>query len=96
VVDTLKGALLVPQRAVRELQGQYQVFVVGSDEVVSIRSVTPGPRVGELWVMSEGLKPGERVIVEGVQKVRGGVKVVAKTAAAGDAPAPAGAAPEGR
>ena len=96
VVDTLKGALLVPQRAVRELQGQYQVFVVGSDETVSIRSVTPGPRIGELWVMSEGLKPGERVIVEGVQKVRGGVKVAAKTAAAADAPVPSGATPEGR
>ena len=86
---TLAGALVVPQRAVRELQGQYQVFVVGSDDTVSIRPVTPGPRSGDLWVMSEGLKPGERVIVEGVQKVRGGVKVAAKTAAPGDAPAPA-------
>jgi membrane fusion protein (multidrug efflux system) len=89
VTDTLKGALLVPQRAVREIQGQYQVFVVGTDETVSIRSVVPGPRLGELWVMTEGLKPGERVIVEGVQKVRGGVKVAAKPAGAGDAPAPA-------
>ena len=88
VTDTLKGALLVPQRAVREIQGQYQVFVVGPDETVSIRSVVPGPRFGELWVMTEGLKPGERVIVEGVQKVRGGVKVAAKPAGAGDAPAP--------
>lgn len=89
VIRTLSGALVVPQRAVRELQGQYQVFVVGSDDTVSIRPVTPGPRLGDLWVMSEGLKPGERVIVEGVQKVRGGVKVAAKAAAPGDAPAPA-------
>ena len=89
VVDTLRGALVVPQRSVRELQGQFQVFVVGSDETVAIRTVTPGPRFGELWVMSEGLKPGERVIVEGLQKVRGGVKVSAKTAAPGEAPAPA-------
>lgn len=90
VVETLGGALLVPQRAVRELQGQFQVFVVGADGTVAIRPVEPGPRIGELWVMLEGLKPGERVIVEGLQKVRGGIKVSARAAAPGDAPAPAG------
>lgn len=98
VVDTLRGALLVPQRSVRELQGQFQVFVVGADDTVSIRPVTPGPRVGEMWVMSDGLKPGERVIVEGLQKVRGGVKVSATTAAPGapgEAPPASGAAPAG-
>jgi membrane fusion protein (multidrug efflux system) len=70
-----QGALLVPQRAVSELQGVYQVAVVGSDNKVSIRTVTVGDRVGAQWVIAEGLHPGERVVVEGVQKVRPGVRV---------------------
>jgi RND family efflux transporter MFP subunit len=75
---TQAGALLVPQRAVTELQGSHQVAVVGSDNKVSIRPVTVGDRVGQLWIVTEGLKPGERVVVEGVTKVRDGsaVKVV--------------------
>lgn len=95
VVDTLKDALLVPQRAVRELQGQYQVFVVEPDDTVSIRTVTTGPRIGDLWVISDGLKPGERVIAEGIQKVRGGIKVTAKAAEAAGPPSPASNAPAG-
>src|SRR5262245_1137845 len=70
-----KGALLVPQRAVQDLQGLYQVGVVGSDSKVEMRSVKAGPRAGSLWVIDEGLKPGERVIVEGLQKVRAGEAV---------------------
>lgn len=70
-----KGALLVPQRAVQNLQGLYQVGVVGSDSKVEMRSVKAGPLVGSLWVIDEGLKPGERVIVEGLQKVRAGEAV---------------------
>ena len=72
---TQAGALLVPQRAVIELQGSYQVAVVGSDDKVSIRPVTVGERVGRLWIVTEGLKAGERVIVEGLMKVRDGATV---------------------
>src|SRR5215469_1981324 len=70
-----RDALLVPQRAVTELQGGYQVAVVGADNKVSIQTVRVGDRVGSAWIISEGLKPGERVVAEGVQKVRPGVQV---------------------
>jgi membrane fusion protein (multidrug efflux system) len=72
---TRQGALVIPQRAVTELQGTYQVAVVGSDNKVNIRLVKVGERVGTMWIIEDGLKPGERVVVEGVQKVRGGVTV---------------------
>jgi len=71
-------ALLVPQRAVTELQGIYQVAVVGSDNKIVIRNVTPGERVGNQWIIDKGLNPGERVVAEGVQKVRPGMSVIAK------------------
>jgi len=78
-VRTVSGALLIPQRAVTELQGSYQVSVVGSDNKVSIRSVTVADRVGNLWIVTDGLKAGDRVIVEGLLKARDGaiVNVVA-------------------
>ncbi len=79
-VKTQNGALLVPQRAVIELQGSFQVAVVGSDDKVSIRPVTVGERVGKLWIVTDGLKAGERVIVEGVMKVRDGAPVKAVSA----------------
>jgi membrane fusion protein (multidrug efflux system) len=81
-VRTQNGALLVPQRAVIELQGSQQVAVVTSDDKVSIRPVTVGDKVGNLWIVTDGLKPGERVVVEGLQKVRDGatVKVVSASA----------------
>jgi RND family efflux transporter MFP subunit len=69
------GALLVPQKAVTELQGSYQVAVVGSDNKVSIRNVTVGERTGPMWIIEEGLKPGERIVAEGVQKARDGIAV---------------------
>jgi len=72
---TQPGAILVPQRAVTELQGAHQVAVVGADNKVSIRQVTVGDRVGKNWIITEGLKPGERVVVEGLLKVRDGVTV---------------------
>src|SRR4029453_16283909 len=65
-----EGALLVPQRAVSELQGGYQVAVVGPDNKVSIRPVKVGERDGTMWIIDDGLKPGERVVAEGTQKVR--------------------------
>src|SRR5882757_3156526 len=74
-VKTQNGALLVPQRAVIELQGSYQVAVVGSDNKVSIRPVKVGERVGKLWIVTDGLKAGETVIVEGLMKVRDGATV---------------------
>lgn len=70
-----KGALLVPQRAVTELQGAYQVAVVDHDNKVSIQTVSVGDRVGGDWIITEGLKPGDRVVAEGVQKVRPGAQV---------------------
>src|SRR3984893_2099632 len=73
--ETRNGALLVPQRAVTELQGTYQVAVVGSDDKVSIRSIKVGERVGTMWIIESGVKPGELVVVEGLQKVRDGSQV---------------------
>ena len=70
VTEIRKSALLVPQRAVIELQGSYQVAVVGSGNKVSIRPVKVGERSGSQWVIEDGLKPGETVIAEGLQKVR--------------------------
>src|SRR5208283_1014781 len=70
-----QDALLVPQRAVSELQGGYQVAAVDERNKVSIRPVKVGDRVGNQWIIAEGLKPGERVIAEGVQKVRPGMEV---------------------
>jgi membrane fusion protein (multidrug efflux system) len=81
VTSTKEEALLVPQRAVAELQGSYQVAVVGADNKVSIRPVKVGDRVDKMWIIEEGLKPGERVVAEGTQKVRPGVTVNPKTAA---------------
>jgi RND family efflux transporter MFP subunit len=69
------GALLVPQKSVTELQGSYQVAVVGTDNKVSIRNVTVGERSGAMWIVEQGLKPGERIVAEGVQKARDGIAV---------------------
>ena len=88
LVEMKRGALLIPQRAVQELQGQYQVYVVGPDNVAQVRPVTLGERVGSLWQAETGLESGDRVIVDGLQRVRPGAKVSPKesppTAAAGD------------
>ena len=78
LMGTEKNALLVPQRAVGELQGSYQVAVVDADNTVKIRNVKVGERYGDLWVIREGLTPGERVVAEGTQKVGDGVKVMPK------------------
>jgi len=75
VVRIQKDALLVPQRAVSELQGGYQVAVVDGENKVSIRSVKVGDSFGTRWVITDGLKGGERVVAEGVQKVRPGMLV---------------------
>ena len=72
------GALAVPQRAVMELQGNSQVAVVDAANKVSIRSVKVSDRIGNMWIVEEGLKPGEQVIVEGTQKAKAGTVVVPK------------------
>jgi membrane fusion protein (multidrug efflux system) len=70
--------LLVPQRAVSELQGGYQVAVVGADNKVDVRTVTVGDRVDNRWIIAKGLNAGDRVVVEGVQRMRNGLQVNAK------------------
>jgi RND family efflux transporter MFP subunit len=82
VIRHEEGALLVPQRAVSELQGGYQVAVVDADDKVNVRTVTVGDRIGTQWVITNGLKPGEKVVAEGVQKVRSGAQVNPKPFAA--------------
>jgi len=95
VTDVKEGALLIPQRAVQEIQGLYSVMVVQPDNTVEQRMVKAGDRVGNLWVIDSGVKLGEKVIVEGVQKVRPGIKVNAipdksdAAAAIGEKAAPA-------
>jgi RND family efflux transporter MFP subunit len=78
VTSTQNGALLVPQRSVSQLQGMYRVAVVGSDNKVMMRTVTPGPTVGQMWVIQNGLKAGETVMVDGTQKVNTGTTVAPK------------------
>lgn len=85
VAEERTGALVVPQRAVMEIQGLYQLAVVGDDGTVEIRQVEMGPRVDDEWVVNSGLQTGERVALEGLQRLRPGAKVVAKPA-----PAPEG------
>lgn len=75
VVDVLKGAVLVPQRSVKELQGNYQVFVINDSSRVELRTVEMGPKVGNLWTVASGLQPGEKVIFEGIQRVSSGTEV---------------------
>ena len=75
LTSTQKGALLVPQRAVTEMQGKYLIAVVGTDNKVDIRQVTVGERIGSDWLITAGIKPGEQVVAEGTQKVRPGSAV---------------------
>jgi membrane fusion protein, multidrug efflux system len=95
-----RGALLVPQRAVAELQGGFQVAVVGPDDKADVRNVQTGQRIGSLWVIERGLHPGERVVVDGFSRAKAGtvvrpVESPAQSAAAAAAPAaaPGGTAP---
>jgi membrane fusion protein (multidrug efflux system) len=86
-----KGALAIPQRAVTEVQGKYLAAVVGPENKVAIRQVKAGARFGQLWVVEEGLKAGEKVVAEGTQKVRDGMTVNPKPFAPGDRSASGGA-----
>ena len=70
VMSVKKGALLIPQRAVTDMQGKMLVAVIGADNKASIRQVKVAERIGSDWIIDEGLKPGEKVVVEGTQKVK--------------------------
>jgi membrane fusion protein (multidrug efflux system) len=95
IVKVRKGALLVPQRAVAEMQGAFNVAVVGPGNVAEIRKVKPAERTGSLWIIEEGLRPGETVIVEGFSKVKSGAVVAPVTAVAAE-PTPPLASTAGR
>jgi membrane fusion protein (multidrug efflux system) len=86
-IGTEKDALLIPQRAVNEVQGEYQVVVLGAGDKAEFRSVEVGERSGSDWIITKGLEPHERIVVEGFQRLRNGVPVAAKpyTAAAAEA-----------
>jgi membrane fusion protein (multidrug efflux system) len=83
----------VPQRAVQELQNLTSVAVVDASNKIAFRTVKTGLRVGSLWVIEEGLKPGEKVVTEGLQRIQDGMTVVAKPAPPEAAPAEAVVAP---
>jgi membrane fusion protein (multidrug efflux system) len=90
--DVERGALLVPQSAVLATQGQLQVAVVNADNRVSLRMVKTGKEFGHLRIIKHGLKPGERVVVKGLQKVRDGMEVKARLVAIASSAAPVAAA----
>jgi RND family efflux transporter MFP subunit len=75
LLEDRPDALLVPQAAIQESQGSTSLFVVGPDQTVQARAVRMGPRVGPLWVVEDGVKPGEHVVVKGLQQVRAGMRV---------------------
>ena len=75
-VDVVENGILIPQRAISEFQGIYRVFVVNDSNIVQLREVKTGPTIGDQWLIREGLKPGEKVVVEGIQLVRPGMKVI--------------------
>jgi RND family efflux transporter MFP subunit len=84
VTSTKNDALLVPQRAVTQLQGGYQVAVVGSDNKIEIRSIKLGDHTDSMWIVEDGLRAGETVVVEGTQRLRPGVVVNPKASAKKD------------
>jgi membrane fusion protein (multidrug efflux system) len=91
--EVKRGAILVPQRAVNELQGSYQVAVVGPDNKAQIRTVDVGPQLGNLWLIEHGLQPGERVVIEGFSRVKSGLAVAPQEAPAATSADAAGSDP---
>jgi membrane fusion protein (multidrug efflux system) len=97
VTEERQNAILVPQRAVAELQGRHQVFVIGADDTVEVRAVEMGPRIGGDWLIEQGVASGERLALAGVQRLRAGMKVVPVPAESSGAAQPlAGQTPEAR
>jgi membrane fusion protein (multidrug efflux system) len=74
------NALLIPQRAVNELQGAYQVAVVTPDNTVQIRAITPGPQLGSSWIITDGLRANERVVTDGISKLKDGMRIAPEEA----------------
>lgn len=96
LIDTMPDAMVVPQRAVQEQQGQYSAAVVGADKKIEFRTLKVGPKIDAQWVILDGLAPGEQVVADGVQAIRDAMLVRPRMS---DAPAPVatgGTAPEGR
>ena len=85
--ERLEDAMLVPQRAVNELQSAYRMFVIKADDTIEVRQVTVGPRLGSNWIITSGLNPGDRVAVEGLLRLREGMPVKPREATADDLPA---------
>jgi membrane fusion protein (multidrug efflux system) len=90
ITETRKSAVLIPQQAVSELQGVYQVGVVGSDNKVTIKTVTLGPQSGDMWVVVSGLQAGENVVVDGLQRIRTGMTVTSTQFKNTQTPSPTG------
>lgn len=93
VIDTIPDAILVPQRTIQEQQGQFSVFVVKDDNTVTLRPVVPGYKIDELQVIESGLKAGERVVFEGLQRLRDGASIVPDPVTIDDKGAPVSQAP---
>ena len=89
VVGVEKGARLIPQRCVQELQGQYQVWVVTDGGTADLRNVQMGRRVDQMWIVEGGLEPGEQVVVEGIQRLRAGAPIDVQPWVAPEPPAQA-------
>jgi membrane fusion protein (multidrug efflux system) len=85
--EELKGVILVPQRAVNELQSAYRMFVIKGDNTVAVRQVQVGPRLGSNWIIESGVEAGERVAVEGLLRLREGMTVAPREATPDDLPA---------
>jgi len=75
LVKVVKDGILIPQRCVMELQGLYSVYIVGDGDKVQTREVKAGPKIKQFWLITEGLKPGEHIVYEGLQKVKAGAVV---------------------
>ncbi|HSB82273.1 MAG TPA: efflux transporter periplasmic adaptor subunit, partial [Candidatus Methylomirabilis sp.] len=84
--EVAENAILVPLRAVQEIQGAKSVLVVGADNVVALRTIRPAETVGDMLIVRDGVQPGERVIVDGIQKARPGATVSPTAAPAGGQP----------
>jgi membrane fusion protein (multidrug efflux system) len=93
VAETVKDAIVIPKRAVQEIQGMKTVLVVGADNMVALRTIQPGDAVGDLLIVRDGLEAGQRVIVDGIQKARPGAKVNPAAADSGASAAKPGAPP---
>ena len=75
LIETRKDAIVIPQRCVNELQGQFNVYTVDGDNKVQIKQVTPGWKIDDLWLIEEGLEPTDRIVLDGLQSIQAGMQV---------------------